>query len=124
MCRSVIGRYRFGWIAVVERRIKRDPSGPDRIVPLRLSDSFGGVRSRSNGSQRGGGRAHSEARFPARFAGEACRWRAPAAFRRVLSDGEATTGHNSTGGARELDRLLRFLPDVSGRGGWRQGGRR
>jgi hypothetical protein len=68
--------------------------------------------------------AHSEARFPARFAGEACRWRAPAAFRRLLSDGEATTGNSPTRGARELDHLLRLLLDVSGRGGWRRGGRR
>jgi hypothetical protein len=66
----------------------------------------------------------SSPRFPARFAGEACRWCAPAAFRRLLSDGEAATGHSSTGGVRELDRLLRFLLDVSGRGGWRRGGRR
>jgi hypothetical protein len=58
------------------------------------------------------------------FAGEACKWHAPAAFRRLLSDGEATTGNSSMRGARELDWLLRLLPDVSGRGGWRRGGRK
>jgi hypothetical protein len=41
MCRSVTGRYRFGWIAVVERRIKRWSDGSDRPVPFRISDLFG-----------------------------------------------------------------------------------
>jgi hypothetical protein len=50
-------------------------------------------------------------------------WLAPAAFRRLLSDGEATTGNSSTRGARELDRLLRLLPEMSERGGWRHAGR-
>jgi hypothetical protein len=45
------------------------------------------------------GGAHSEAMFPARFTGEACRWRALAAFRRPLSDGEATTRYRAMGGA-------------------------
>jgi hypothetical protein len=62
--------------------------------------------------------------FPARFAGEACRWRALAAFRRPLSDGEATTRYRATGGAWELDRLPLLLPDASGRGGWRGEARR
>jgi hypothetical protein len=43
--------------------------------------------------------AHSEAMFSARFASEACRWRALAAFRHPLSDGEATTRYRAMGEA-------------------------
>jgi hypothetical protein len=60
--------------------------------------------------------------FRREFTGETCRWLAPAVFWRLLSDGEATTGISSTRGARGLDRLLRLLPELSGRGGWGHAG--
>jgi hypothetical protein len=118
---SAIGAYRFGRIVVLKRWILSDLDGSDWPYRFVLSGSVRSTGSRSDGTY---SRRRSSPRFPARFAGEACRWRAPAVFLRLLSDGEAMTGNNSTRGARELDRLLWLLPYVSVRGGWRRGGRR
>jgi hypothetical protein len=54
----LIGWYPFGWIAVVERRIKRWSDGSDRRIPLRLSDWIWAVRSWSDERDSEGREAH------------------------------------------------------------------
>jgi hypothetical protein len=50
------------WITDEERRIEMNLDGSDHIVPLRLSDSFGGVRLRSNEQEQIWGGSPVEAR--------------------------------------------------------------
>jgi hypothetical protein len=46
--RNLIRRYPFGWILIVSHRIKLRLDAPDLGIPLRVSDLFWTLRSRSN----------------------------------------------------------------------------
>jgi hypothetical protein len=67
------------WITDEERRIKMSLDGSDHPVPFRISDLFGPFDLDLTGEDEREGEAHSEARVPAIFSGEARRgWTAAA----------------------------------------------
>jgi hypothetical protein len=119
MCRSVVGRYRFGWIAVVERRIKRWFDGSDRRIPLRLSDWIWAVRSWSDERDSEGREAHRARLGFRRGSPVRAYWRRrPAGFWRSLDYGETTTSFRTMRWSRELDRRPRLLAEGGEGYGW------
>jgi hypothetical protein len=48
----LIGCYRFDWIKDVGCQIIRGSDGPDLTIPIRISDLFLSLGSKSNGCQR------------------------------------------------------------------------
>jgi hypothetical protein len=50
--RVVTGAYWFGWIRSGRHWILVDLGGQDQLIPLRVSDLLGALRSRSDGEKR------------------------------------------------------------------------
>jgi hypothetical protein len=116
--RYVIGWYRFGWIAVVERRIKRWSDGSDQRIPLHLSDGIWATRSGSDDQGREEETHRLELGFWWGFTSEAALVQRLARFWRLLDDGEDATAFSSTRWSWKRAYPRRLRPVLAWRGGW------
>jgi hypothetical protein len=121
MWQLLTGPYRFGRISDVDRRIKRDLSGPDHSIPPQLSDSFRSVWLRSNGWDQTRESLTGSARFPTSRRRRAALGWTLARLQGLLEDGVTKMAFGSMRGIWECWWRARSFPGEGAEGSRRCG---